>query len=461
ALLSPPVPHRSGENVSSGAIAQQLTQQLWLHGVTCRVEHALRGPMVDLFQLTPGAQQRLAPVRKLQEELETQHAGLRLVMRPGSGHLGIEIPLPPASQRVIALREVMQSDAWRRSDAALPLALGLTSVGEPVIVDLAKCPHLLVAGATGAGKSVGINVMLTSLLLARSPHELRLGLIDPKVVELARYRDLPHLLAPPATELEDALALLTWACTEMDRRYELFGELGVTDLASANALTGEHLPRVVIVIDEYADLTITDGEAAESAITRLGQKARAAGIHVILATQRPSVDVVTGIIKANFPARIAYKVAQREDSKTILGGVGAQQLLGRGDSLCLLPPRTEPLRVHSAYVSDDDIRAVCDAWRAQGRPQYVDYAEYLEAQRAPEQDDDDHEVAEPEVDDYDRAIAYAQRRGHVSIRQLESELGCGFKRARELIERMKAEALLEPGGPNNAMRYVASTSCKS
>lgn len=457
ALLAPPAPRTAAqENADRGAVAQQITQMLWIHGVTCRVAHAKRGPLVDLFELTPSATQKLAPIRKLQEELATQHAGLRLCPMPGSGHLGIEIPLPAEAQRLITLREVMQTDARRRSTAALPLALGLTSTGEPVIVDLATCPHLLVAGATGAGKSVGLNTMLCSLLLSRSPRELRLGLIDPKVVELARYRELPHLIAPPATELDDSIALLQWACAEMDRRYQLFAELGVTDLDSANALAGEHMPRVVIILDEYADLSAVAGNAVEAPVTRIAQKARAAGIHVILATQRPSVDVVTGIIKANFPTRIAYKVVQREDSKTILGVGGAQQLLGRGDSLCIIPALSvEPIRVHSAYVSSDDIRTVCEAWRAQGAPEYA-------VAPCSESDAREDETKTPAhsnapalaVDDYDRAIAYAQQRGHVSIRQLEAELGCGFKRAREFFERMKSDGLLEQGGPNNAMRFV-------
>jgi S-DNA-T family DNA segregation ATPase FtsK/SpoIIIE len=433
--------------------AHKLELQLYSHGVSATITASTRGPLVDLFEAAPVPGQPLAPIRKLGPELEMQHAGLRIVSMPGSGRVGIEIPRAESQRATIAMRELLESPAWRKSSAALPVALGLTSIGEPVVLDLATCPHLLVAGATGSGKSVGLNAMLTSLLLARSPRELRLGLIDPKVVELARYRELPHLIAPPATELEDALALLQWACAEMDWRYNVFARVGVTDIASHNELGGEPLPRVVIAIDEFADLMMAAKRDVEAPTVRLAQKARAAGIHVILATQRPSVDVVTGVLKANFPSRVAFKVSQRVDSQTILDRGGAETLLGRGDSLCLLPAlATDLQRVHSAYVSSDDVRIVCDAWRAQGRPAYVDLGE---CEAAAGGDELEHAATRPPAardDALEAAIEYAREHGTVSTGKLRRALGISFERAAELMSRMDAAGLLVDG-PNRTRCY--------
>jgi S-DNA-T family DNA segregation ATPase FtsK/SpoIIIE len=455
-VLAEPEPRvRASDKDELKRTARQVELTLYAHGVSASITASTRGPVIDLFEAAPVPGQPLAPIKKLGPELELQHAGLRIVPMPGTGGVGIEIPRPERDRAPIALREILESDAWRRSTAALPLALGLSSVGETVIADLATAPHLLVAGATGSGKSVGLNVMLTSLLLSRSPRELRLALIDPKVVEFSRYRDLPHLLAPPATETEDAIALLEWMCSEMDRRYSVFAARGVTDIISFNALGGESLPRVVLVVDEYADLSSVARKDVEGPITRIAQKARAAGMHVILATQRPSVDVITGIIKANFPSRIAFKVSQRVDSQTILDRAGAERLVGRGDSLCLLPARgTDLQRVHGAYVSSDDVRIVCDAWRAQARPQYLDLVGLDDGDD--ERDKLEHAAAAPAPRAHDRAleaaIEYAREHGTVSTGKLRKELGISFERAAELMSRMDLAGLLVDG-PNRTRCY--------
>jgi len=467
-LAEPPVRNGANGREDLKRIASQIETRAYFHGVQVSCTPWKRGPVIDVFDAKPLPGTPLSALKKLGAELGLHFAGLRVVPAPGSGGLALEIPRPESERSTIALRSVLETPEWRRSSAVLPLALGLSSVGEPVIVDLATCPHLLVAGATGSGKSVGLNVMLTSLLLSRSPRDVRLALIDPKMVELAPYRELPHLLTPPATELGYAIPLLEWLCTEMDSRYTRFAGAGAVDIDSYNALAYEHVPRIVVVVDELADLMCADRKAVEGPLVRIAQKARAAGIHLIVATQRPSVDVATGLLKGNLSARIAFRVATRTDSQVVLDRPGAETLLGRGDSLCLFPP-ADLQRVHSAYVSGEDLRTIVGAWRAQGRPEYelelrpeIEIAPVLlDAARARgladrELDGPTPQRAAPAVARdhvWEAALEFARNNGTVSTGKLRKELSISFERAAELMDRMEAAGMLE-AGPNRTRRFV-------
>jgi S-DNA-T family DNA segregation ATPase FtsK/SpoIIIE len=400
--------------------------------------------------------------------------------------------LPNKHRQMVSLREILEDPRWGESKAALPVAFGKDIAGQPVYGDLAKMPHLLVAGATGAGKSVGLNVMLASLLMKRTPDEVRLLMIDPKVVELRVFDGIPHMLLPVVTDMKKASLALRWAVDEMERRYQLFADAGARNITTYNervdkVLKGElsvdklhprkhgkqvaqgidgeevlvdpvdderaddlpmptRLPYVVVVVDEFADLMMVAAKDVEAAIARLAQKARAAGIHVILATQRPSVDVITGMIKANFPARIAFKVSQREDSKTILGRIGAEHLLGAGDMLMIPPGASDLKRVHSAYISEDEVQAVCDHLREQGKPVYD------ERIIAPREDEEGHELGGDAGGEgggsgdalYDKAVAAVATAGYCSISHLQRQLGVGYNKAAKLVERMEKEGVVGP-----------------
>lgn len=462
----------TASNVDSSyreAVARNLADRLRHFRLAATVEAAQQqGAVVSRYEITPAATQEIKPITARLADLEAAYKGLRFVSLPGTGKLGVEIPVPDSQRGPIALRTVLDTQAWTESEAKLPLALGVTSAGDPVVIDLASCPHLLVAGATGAGKSVGINGMLVSLLLRHSPSELQLLLIDPKVVELARFRGLPHLICPPITEQADAVDRLLWACDEMDRRYKQFVAADASDLDSYNecVATADRLPRIVIVIDEYADLSSVAKDQVEGPVIRIAQKARAAGIHMILATQRPSVEIVTGAIKANFPSRIAYKVAQREDSKTIIGANGAEKLLGNGDSLVLIPAlSTDLTRVHGAFISKDEVKAVCRSWTSQTTAERAPEPRKVEKPAQAEPEEQEEEPAPrrlpapqpPAADDlFPRAVAVARTKGHVSARLLVEELNCGFSKAKKLFARMHEQNLIKPGGPNNTHVYCGA-----
>jgi S-DNA-T family DNA segregation ATPase FtsK/SpoIIIE len=459
------------------AVAQNLGERLRHFNINATVAvSSQQGAVVSRYEITPGASQGLKPILKRDEDLQTAYFGLRFVPKHGTGTLGVEIPVPDAQRGTIALRTVLDSPAWTDTDAVLPLALGVTSAGDPVVIDLAdtRGPHLLAAGTSGSGKSVGVTAMVISLILRNSPDDVQLLIIDPKVVEFAAFAGLPHLLTPPITELNEAVERLLWAVDEMERRYRQFVERGAKNIDRYNerVKTHERLPRIVIVVDEYADLFAIAKNQVEPCIQRLAQKARAAGIHMILATQRPSVDVIAGVIKANFNARIAYKTAQREDSKTIIGNTGAYALLGKGDSLCLIPQySTELTRVHGAYISEEEVDAICQAWTSQAtggeqratspRPTVAPARSDLPEAPAPQPQQHDKVVAvvaaTTESDDlFTRAVEFARTRGYVSARQLEGELGVGFNKAQKLFGRMRADGLIKPGGPNNTHQFVGA-----
>jgi S-DNA-T family DNA segregation ATPase FtsK/SpoIIIE len=471
--------------------AKRLVEKLESYGVKGRVDEIHPGPVVTMYELEPKAGTKISKIAALENDLALALAAqkVRIVAPiPGKARVGIE--LPNDDRQTVYLREILEDPRWEQQKGPLPMALGKDIAGQPVYSDLSKMPHLLVAGATGAGKSVGINVMLASLLYKRSPEDVKMLMIDPKVVELAVFDGIPHMLLPVVTDMQKAALALRWAVDEMERRYQCFADAGARNIETYNrrvekVLAGElapeklfpskankirgldhegeevwseategesldasrdalmeqvkKLPYIVVVVDEFADLMMVSAKDVEACIARLAQKARAAGIHVILATQRPSVDVITGMIKANFPARMAFKVSQREDSKTILGRIGAQNLLGRGDML-LLPPGTSDLkRVHCAYVSEEEVAAICDHVRAQGKPVYD------ESILQPRDEGEVPGVGGNSDDPlYDKAVAVVAQAGYCSISHLQRQLGVGYNKAAKLVEQMEAEGVVGP-----------------
>jgi S-DNA-T family DNA segregation ATPase FtsK/SpoIIIE len=466
--------------------AEQLTEKLEAYRVKGRVDEIHPGPVVTMYEFEPESGTKISKIAGLSDDLAMALAAkkVRIVAPiPGKARVGFE--LPNKDRQTVYLREVLEDERWHKLEAGLPVAFGKDIAGQPVYGDLAKMPHLLVAGATGSGKSVGLNVMLCSLLARRSPEEVRLLMIDPKVVELAVFDGIPHMLLPVVTDMKKASLALRWAVDEMERRYQLFADAGARNITTYNQRVDkvrsgqmpaeklfrsrkgkvraqgangedvmldpvdgespdpmpepERLPYVVVVVDEFADLMMVAAKDVEAAIARLAQKARAAGIHVILATQRPSVDVITGMIKANFPARIAFKVSQRQDSSTILGRNGAEHLLGMGDMLMIPPGSSDLRRVHSAYVSEDEVKALCDHLREQGKPVYDE--KILE----PRDDDDGAGVSQKSDDPlYDKAVACVAQAGYCSISHIQRQLSVGYNKAAKLVDRMEAEGVVGP-----------------
>lgn len=478
---------RSPDMKFLAAVARNIEERFASFQIEATVEPSkVQGALLYRLEVTPGPSQSFAPIVARRDDLDAAYAGLGFVQMPGTGKLGIELPIPEAHRGQINIREIVDSKAWATTTAALPLALGATASGDPVVIDLAKSPHLLVAGTTGSGKSVGINLMLASLLLHNSPDEMKLVLIDPKLVELYAYNSLPHLLVPTITENDEAIKRLQWACLEMDKRYKRFLSKRAKNIGEYNAVSSERMARLVFFIDEYADLCSASKSAkaaVEAALARLAQKSRAAGIHVVLATQRPSTDVVTGAIKANFPSRIAYKVAQLEDSKTILGPGywdRHKQLIGCGDSLVSVPELSGLTRVHGAYIDAEEVDAICDYWRNQttAQPPESPATEQTGGQAEHDSDADAalvHEpTSEPETDVaqpaepeqpvihqksredelYERAVAIAKEKAAISQRDIESGLNCNIQTARRVFDRLKQAGLIKSGGPNNKHVYV-------
>ncbi|MFM2415433.1 MAG: hypothetical protein RL385_156 [Pseudomonadota bacterium] len=430
------------------------------HGVAGRVDEVHPGPVVTRFEFVPMGT-KVAKIAALAPDVALALAvpSMRVLAPvPGKAKVGFEFP-NPLRQRVL-LRPLLESVCWHRFSASLPLALGADVSGQPLFVDLAELPHLLVAGATGAGKSVGLNAMLMSLLFRCSPDDVRLILLDLKMVEFSSYADIPHLLTPVVTEADAACLVLDWAVREMERRYRAMAAVHARDLATYNRLQREGFPQIVIVVDEVADLMMVAPKEIELSIARLAQKARAAGIHLILATQRPSVDVITGTIKANFPARLAYKVSQREDSRTIISTHGAERLLGNGDALFASPGSSEPIRVHGAYIEEREVRAVCDHLRAQSTPRYDDSILHGEASREPRvvggkppplpsrggrrggSAASAASLQQSSAELYERARQHVLDVGVCSITQLQGALGIGYARAQRLVAELEIEGIV-------------------
>lgn len=443
-------------------------------GVEVRVVAASPGPVITRYEIEPATGVKGAQIVNLAKDLARSLSlvSIRVVeVIPGKNYMALE--LPNARRQTIRLSEILGSEVYNASASLLTMGLGKDIVGHPVVADLAKMPHCLVAGTTGSGKSVGINAMILSLLYKAEARDVRLILIDPKMLEMSVYEGIPHLLAPVVTDMKQAANALNWCVGEMERRYKLMSKLGVRNLAGYNkkiaeatergekignpfSLTPEEpeplerLPHVVVVIDELADLMMVVGKKIEELIARLAQKARAAGIHLILATQRPSVDVITGLIKANIPTRLSFQVSSKIDSRTILDQMGAEALLGQGDMLYLAPGTGLPVRVHGAFVSDDEVHRVVDYLKTQGEPNYI---EGILEGGVLDDEGGDAPLGGPtgggESDSmYDQAVAIVLQHKRASISLVQRHLRIGYNRAARLLEQMEKSGLVTPMGHN-------------
>lgn len=487
-LLTPPEPQKqnySGEQLAE--MAELLEVRLREYGVKAEVVETWPGPVITRFEIKPAAGVKVSKISNLAKDLarSLMVKSVRVVeVIPGRPTVGIEIPNP--HRAMIRLREVIDSDRYQQADSALTLALGQDIGGGPVVANLGKMPHLLVAGTTGSGKSVGVNAMLISMLLKATPDELRLIMVDPKMLELSVYDGIPHLLAPVVTDMKEAANALRWCVAEMERRYKLMASMGVRNIAGFNAKLDEaeragaqvadplwepqpwemhqsppvleKLPYIVVVIDEFADMFMIVGKKVEELIARLAQKARAAGIHLILATQRPSVDVVTGLIKANIPTRMAFQVSSRVDSRTILDQGGAENLLGHGDMLYLPAGSGMPSRVHGAFVDDDEVHRVVEDWKRRGEPEYIEEilsggvsAEALTGLEAEGGDGDDAEQDAL----YDEAVAFVTDSRRASISAVQRRFKIGYNRAARLVEAMEMAGVVSTMGTNGAREVLA------
>ena len=474
------------------SLSRLLELKLQDFGVTAEVTAVYPGPVVTRFEIQPAAGVKVSRISNLAKDLARSLAviSVRVVeVIPGKSVVGIEIP--NANRQTVNFREVLASKTFDESKSNLTLALGHDIAGAPVVADLGKMPHLLVAGTTGSGKSVGVNCMLVSLLYKSSPEHVRMILVDPKMLELSVYEGIPHLLTPVITDMKDAANGLRWCVAEMERRYKLMSLLGVRNLAGYNrkvadaiatgapiddptwqpdqlsmtpveeqvSPTLEPLPSIVVVIDEFADMMMIVGKKVEELIARIAQKARAAGIHLILATQRPSVDVITGLIKANIPTRIAFSVSSKVDSRTILDQGGAEQLLGSGDMLYLPAGSSVPVRVHGAFCSDEEVHRVVADWTRRGQPEYIEglldeggqtpvTAGELQSAAAEEED--------PEADAlYDEAVHYVTKSRRASISSVQRKLRIGYNRAARLIETMEQAGVVSAMGSNGQREVLA------
>ncbi len=466
---------------SLAAVSQLIEQRLAEFKVPVTVVGASAGPVITRFEVEPAVGVRGAQVVGLMKDLARALGvtSIRVVETiPGKTCMGLE--LPNAQRQMIRLSEILRASAFDAHRSRLALAMGKDITGEPVVADLARAPHLLVAGTTGSGKSVAVNAMILSLLYKATPDDVRLIMIDPKMLELSVYGGIPHLLAPVVTDMKQAAHALNWCVGEMEKRYRLMSALGVRNLAGYNekidaaraagekvsnpfSLTPDapepldRLPFIVVVIDELADLMMVAGKKIEELIARLAQKARAAGIHLILATQRPSVDVITGLIKANIPTRVAFQVSSKIDSRTILDQMGAESLLGQGDMLFLPPGTGYPQRVHGAFVADDEVHRVVQHWQQYGEPDYDEAILAGDPGDAASADLFGETSGDAEADPlYDEAAAFVLNSRRASISAVQRQLRIGYNRAARLIEQMETAGLVSPMGRNGAREVIVS-----
>jgi len=425
------------------ANARTLEKTLSDFGVEGRVTEIRPGPVITIYELEPAPGVKINRITNLTDDLALalKAASIRIIAPiPGKAAIGIEIPNP--ERDIVSLKEVLDHDTFLASRSKLPIALGVDTVGTPVIADLIRMPHLLIAGTTGSGKSVCLNAMIVSILFKATPDEVKFILIDPKRLELSSYEGIPHLLHPVVTDPKQAALVLRWAVEEMERRYALMAEKGVRGIDAYNELIEKEksiiprLPYIVIIIDELADLMMVAQRNVEESLARIAQMARASGIHLILATQRPSVDVITGIIKANFPTRISFQVSSKVDSRTILDQLGAEALLGNGDMLFMPPGTSKLARIHGAYVSDGEIERVVDFVKKQGEPTYDESIGKMEIREEEEKESEDYD------EKYDEAVALVADLGQASISLIQRYLKIGYNRAARIIERMEAEGIV-------------------
>ncbi|MFH1602612.1 MAG: DNA translocase FtsK 4TM domain-containing protein [Pseudomonadota bacterium] len=453
-----------------GYTSRLIEKKLSDFGVQVKVLAAYPGPVITRYEIEPAIGVKGSQIMSLVKDLARALSvvSIRVVETiPGKSCMGLEIPNP--KRQIVRLSEILGSEVYHEMGSPLSLTLGKDIAGKPLVADLAKMPHLMVAGTTGSGKSVALNAMILSLLYKAEPSQIRMILIDPKMLELSVYQDIPHLLAPVVTDMKQAASALNWCVAEMERRYKLMSWLGVRQLSGYNAKvadadkagrqiqdpttleTGEpqfleKLPYIVVVIDELADLMMVVGKKVEELIARLAQKARAAGIHLILATQRPSVDVITGLIKANIPTRIAFQVSSKVDSRTILDQMGAEALLGQGDMLYLRPGTGLPQRVHGAFVADHEVHKVVAYLKKIGQTDYIDGV--LDAEE-PGTELNGAGEANGEADPlYDQAVEIVLRTRRASISLVQRHLRIGYNRAARLIEQMEQAGIVSPMQPN-------------
>ena len=461
------------------AVADRLEIKLQEFGIEAKVVSVIPGPVVTRFEIQPAPGTKASKITNIAQDIARSLAvtSVRVVeVIPGKSVVGIEIP--NSNRKMVQLTEILSSDTFHNSTSPLSMALGHDIAGKPVVVDLAKMPHLLVAGTTGSGKSVGLNAMLLSLLFKSDPEAVRLIMIDPKILELSVYEGIPHLLTPVITDMTDASNGLRWCVAEMGRRYKLMSEMGVRGLAAFNKKVAEanaagtplldpfqedeevpleELPSIVVVVDEFADMIMIVGKKVEHLIARIAQKARAAGIHLILATQRPSVDVITGLIKANVPSRIAFQVSSKIDSRTILDQGGAEQLLGAGDMLYMPAGQGVPERVHGAFVGDDEVHRVVNSWKERSEPNYLDEitSELQETGPIPGWSDGDGSQPSDEDDElYDEAVSFVIESRRASISAVQRKLRIGYNRAARIIEAMEMAGLVSEMGSNGSREVL-------
>jgi len=479
-LLQPP--SSCQEPINQEELARQgrlIQEKLAEFKVNVLVQDACAGPVITRYEVEPAVGVRGSQVVNLMKDLARALGvtAIRVVETiPGKTCMGLELPNP--RRQMIQLSEVLSSEVFQCHGSKLAMALGKDITGNPVVADLAKAPHMLVAGTTGSGKSVGVNAMILSLLYRATPDEVRFVMIDPKMLELSVYDGIPHLLAPVVTDMKLAANALHWCVTEMERRYRLMSALGVRNLAGYNQKVVqarqagrplrdpfplvpesptplEPLPFIVVVVDEFADLMMVAGKKIEELIARLAQKARAAGIHLILATQRPSVDVITGLIKANIPTRIAFQVSSKVDSRTILDQMGAETLLGQGDMLYLPPGTGYPQRVHGAFVADEEVHALAEHLKQYGEPDYVEAV----LGGAAEDELGESEGTTEELDPlYDQAVAIVIDSRRASISLIQRHLRIGYNRAARLVEQMEVSGVVSPMESNGSRTVLVPAS---
>ncbi len=478
--------HSQAQNITQEEIvetSQRIEQQLRNFNVKAKVKDVLIGPVVTRYELELDPGVKASKVTGLDTDLARalMFRSIRVAeVIPGKPYIGIETPND--HRQMVPLRDVLDSDEFRHSKALLSMALGKDISGKPVVVDLAKMPHLLVAGTTGSGKSVGVNTMILSLLYRVKPEEVKFIMIDPKVVELSIYNDIPHLLTPVVTDMKKAANALRWCVDEMERRYQLLSALRVRNIEGFNEKIDEYnalnmpipnplwrpgdsmdslapplekLSYIVVIVDEFADLMMVAGKQVEELIARLAQKARAIGIHLILATQRPSVDVITGLIKANVPSRIAFTVATKIDSRTILDAVGAESLLGKGDMLYSPQGSTELIRIHGAFMSDDEVVRVVDDWKARGKPNYIDGI--LDGNDENESDSERNLDRSDEIDElFDEVVDFVVSTGTTSISAIQRRFRVGFNRAANIMDQLEEQGIVSAA--QNGKREVLARS---
>lgn len=468
------------------AMSRLVEHKLADFGISVEVVEVHPGPVITRFELQPAPGVKVSQISNLSKDLARSLSviSVRVVeVIPGKSTVGVEIP--NEQRELVTLSEVIKSNDYEKTLSPLALALGKDIGGKPVIADLSRMPHLLVAGTTGSGKSVALNAMLLSLLYKATAYDVRLILIDPKMLELNVYEGIPHLLTPVVTDMKESANALRWCVGEMERRYKVMSLLGVRNIAGYNRKLDEakkrgkpildplykaedafdpeaeppllnHMPYIVVTVDEYADMMLVVGKKVEELITRLAQKARAAGIHLILATQRPSVDVITGLIKANIPCRIAFQVSSKVDSRTIIDQMGAEQLLGHGDMLFLPPGSSIPMRVHGAYVEDQEVHRVVAHLKASGSPEYIDEILLESNEPLPGIASDRNRIKHDGADElYDEAVAIVTETRKASISYVQRRLKIGYNRAARMLEEMENAGIVSHLQPNGSREVLA------